>query len=226
MQPAAMETVVIDTTAWMRRPRMPRIPLEIRMAHRLGVGFVHDIRIGRGRASFGFGLDAYVAGHGIMRVGRSVHAGPSFDQGALVAMWGEALVFAGSWRDRSDVRWEAAGDLDATLIVPVGVGVIPISVSFDPATGLPSACRADRFKGDGPLTAWSGIWSDWRMAEDGALAPRRMQVRWMDEPEPWLDIRVTALTAGASVDDAMARARDVIRGLSDHAFKELEGRSR
>ena len=64
-----METVVIDTVAWMRRPGVPRIPLEIRMAHRLGIAFVHDIHVGRGRLSIPFGLDAYVDGHGIMRVG-------------------------------------------------------------------------------------------------------------------------------------------------------------
>ena len=56
--PRIVETLGIETTAWMRRPWMPRIPLEIRMAHRLGYEFVHDIRIGRGALSFRIGLDA------------------------------------------------------------------------------------------------------------------------------------------------------------------------
>ena len=40
--PAAIETLVIETSATMRRPRMPPIPLRIRMSHRLGRDFVHD----------------------------------------------------------------------------------------------------------------------------------------------------------------------------------------
>ena len=91
----------------MRRPGMPRIPLEIRMAHRLGYEFVHDIRIGRGALSFRFGLDAYVGGHGLMKVGPSVQTGVEFDQGALIALWGEALGFPAAWETRSDIRWEA-----------------------------------------------------------------------------------------------------------------------
>ena len=79
-----------------------------------------------------------------MRVGRSVEAGPTFDQGALIAMWGEALVFPGSWSDRADVRWVADGEDSAWLIVPGGDGDIPIRVAFDPETGLPAACLADR----------------------------------------------------------------------------------
>ena len=96
-----METLAIETTAWMRRPCMPRIPLEIRMAHRLGYEFVHEIRIGRGRLSFRFGLDAYVDGHGLMKVGPSVQTGIEFDQGALIALWGEALGFPAAWERRT-----------------------------------------------------------------------------------------------------------------------------
>ena len=103
--PRTIETVAIETTAWMRRPWMPRIPLEIRMAHRLGYEFVHDIRIGRGPLSFRFGLDAYIAGHGLMKIGPSVQTGVTFDQGALIALWGEALCFPGAWMQRTDIRW-------------------------------------------------------------------------------------------------------------------------
>ena len=106
----AVETVVIETRAWMSRPGMPRIPLEIRMAHRLGYEFVHDIRIGRGRLSFRFGLDAYVGGHGLMKVGPAVHTGVEFDQGALIALWGEALGFPAAWETRTDIRWDGVDE--------------------------------------------------------------------------------------------------------------------
>ena len=113
-----VETVVIEATAVMRRPGVPPIPLEIRMAHRLGYEFVHDIRLGRGRYSFRFGLDAYIGGHGLMKVGPWIQTGAPFDQGALIALWGEALGFPSAWEHRDDVRWEAVDDMTARLIVP------------------------------------------------------------------------------------------------------------
>ena len=61
------------------------------MVHRLGREFVHDIRIGRGPLSFRFALDAYVEGHGLMKVGSSVQSGIKVDQGVLVGLWGEAV---------------------------------------------------------------------------------------------------------------------------------------
>jgi hypothetical protein len=63
VRPVATDTIeTIETMAWLRRPGMLRMPQEIRMA-RLGREFVHEIRIGRGRLSVRFGLDAYVDGH-------------------------------------------------------------------------------------------------------------------------------------------------------------------
>jgi hypothetical protein len=222
---APVRTLVLETTARMRRPRLPLIPLEIRMAHRLGEAFVHDIRVGRGWWSVGFGMDAYVDGHGLMRIGRSVQTGTRFDQGALIAMWGEALVVPDAWLDRADVRWEAIDPGSARLIVPGPQGAVPVMVTFDEATGLPTGCSADRYKSDGPLTPWSGFWSDWRAAEDGLLAPRRLGVQWLDEAEPWLDIEVTSITVNAPVEDALARARLAIRGALEHGLKGTERRS-
>src|SRR3954451_8059495 len=132
-----IETVVIETSAVMRRPRVPPIPLEIRMAHRLGHDFVHQIRIGRGWLSFEFGLDAYVDGRGLMKIGPSIDAGPHFDQGALIALWGEALGFPSAWEHRNDVRWEEINEVTARLVVPGPEGPIPIAVGFDPVTGFP-----------------------------------------------------------------------------------------
>jgi hypothetical protein len=45
----------------------------------------------------------------------------------------------------------------------------------------------------------SGLWSDWCVADDGLLAPRRLLVRWSDEPQPWLDINVASITVNAPV---------------------------
>ena len=206
-----IETIELTCDAWMRRPWWMPIPLQVRMSHRLGISFVHEIRIGRGGLSRPVGLDAFVDGRGAMIVGRSIQTGPTFDQGARIAMWGEALIFPASWIGRSDVGWESVDAHVARFVVASPEGDLPILVSFDRGTGLPASCAADRFKGQGPLTRWYGSWSDWTIGGEGVLAPRRMEVRWADEPHPWLTIRVMHLAVGVPVDETFERARAAIR---------------
>lgn len=211
--PRPVETVRIETSAWMRLPGMPRIPLAIRMAHRLGYEFVHDIRVGRGRLSFRFGLDAYVGGHGLMKVGPSVQTGVEFDQGALIALWGEALGFPAAWEQRTDVRWEPVDEHTARLIVQGPEGAIPITVGFDPGTGFPASCTADRYKATGPKVGWMVRFSDWRRFEGGVLAPGHFTVQWADEPCPWIEIETVSLSVNVPVDDALRLGRDAFRAV-------------
>ncbi len=211
--PRAVETVAIETTAWMRRPGMPRIPLEIRMAHRLGYEFVHDIRIGRGRLSFRFGLDAYVGGHGLMKVGPSLQTGIEFDQGALIALWGEALGFPAAWERRTDIRWEPVDERTARLVVQGPEGEIPITVGFDPETGCPAYCSADRYKATGPKVGWTGRFSDWQRFDAGVLAPGRFEVQWADEPFPWIEIRTVSVSVNVAIDDALRLGRDAFHAV-------------
>jgi hypothetical protein len=216
-----IRTVVLDTVAWMWRPGMPRIPLAIRMTHVLGQAFVHDIRIGRPPIAFRFGLDAFVDGRGLVRIGRATQCGERIDQGALIAMWGEALVIPEAWMTRPGVVWDTIDEHSARLVVPCPAGSVGMDVEFNPATGLPSTCRADRYKGDGPLTPWTGRWSAWRPAGRGVLVPRRMEVRWLDEPKPWLDIRVRRVLLDAPVEPELERVR-AIRAATTRHQAELE----
>jgi hypothetical protein len=203
-------TVLIDASAWMRRPGIPRIPLDFRMAHRLGRDFVHEIRIGRRPLTVPMGLDAYVDGHGLMRIGRTVHAGPTFDQGALIALWGEALTFPAAWDRRDDVRWDPVDERTATLVVAGPEGELPIGVGFDQRTGLPRWCEADRYKADGPKVRWRGTFGDWRPFDRGVVAPGRFTASWADEPFPWLELRVRRLRVDAPVDAMLAVGRRAI----------------
>jgi hypothetical protein len=205
--PSRVDTVLIDASAWMRRSGFARIPLECRMAHRLGREFVHEIRIGRYPLAIRFGLDAYVGGHGLMRVGGTTHTGPTYDQGALIALWGEALAFPTSWENRDDIRWEPMDERTATLLVPGPEGEIPIAVGFDLRTGLPAWCEAKRYKGDGPKVMWRGILSDWRPFAEGVLTPGRFLARWADEESPWLDLRVRHLRVNTPVDPLLLVGR-------------------
>ena len=211
--PRTIETVAIETTAWMRRPWMPRIPLEIRMAHRLGYEFVHDIRIGRGPLSFRFGLDAYIAGDGLMKIGPSVQTGVTFDQGALIALWGEALCFPCAWMQRTDIRWEPVDGQTARLIVPGPEGALAVTVGFEPRTGFPAYCQADRYKATGPKVGWVGRYSDWRHFATGVLAPGAFEVQWADEPYPWIAIRTKSISVDTSVDDALRLGTEAFRAV-------------
>lgn len=214
--PDPVDTVVIETRAWMRRPILPPIPLAIRMSHQLGVAFVHEIRVGRGRLSIGFGLDAFVDGRGLMKVGPSIQVGPTFDQGALIAMWGEALTFPTAWLARDDVRWEPIDDHGASLVVPSRDGGVSLAVSFDAATGCPAWCEADRFKTPDVMVHWFGHWQDWRRDDSGLIVPHRLLVRWADEDRPWLDVRVTSVQANARVDGALELARKALAESAGH----------
>jgi uncharacterized protein DUF6544 len=208
--PASFETVVFVTSGTMRRPALPPIPLRIRMAHRLGRDFVHDIRIGIRRASFRFGLDAFIGGRGVMRIGPVVDSGPDFDEGALIAMWGEAMVFPCSWGRLAGLRWEAVDDATAILIVPHAGSEIRITIGFG-ATGLPATFQADRHKGHGPKVGWTGTYGDWRRYPSGVLAPGTFTVKWDDEARPWLEIRIERVDVDISVDEEMALGRAVVR---------------
>jgi len=179
------------------------------MTHLLGQAFVHDIRVGIPPLAFRLGLDAYVDGRGLVRIGRTTRSGERIDQGALIAMWGEALVIPDAWLTQPDMAWEPIDESAARLVVSRSSGPVVLDVQFSPATGLPSSCRADRYKDEGALTPWVGRWSNWRAAAGGVLVPRRMDVRWLDEPKPWLDIRVRRVLLNAPVDTELARVRAI-----------------
>jgi hypothetical protein len=183
------------------------------MHHQIGHEFVHDIRFGRGSLSIRLGLDAYVDGRGLMKVGPSVQAGTHFDQGALIALWAEVLCFPSAWQDRPDVAWEPVDEHTSRLLVPGPEGTIPITVRFDPTSGCPQVSEAERYKSVGPLVLWQAISSDWRRFSGGVLAPGRFEARWADEPRPWIDLRTRSVAVNVPVEHALAIARRIVAGL-------------
>ena len=140
-----IDTVEMTCDAWMRRPWWLPIPLQIRMSHRLGYAFVHEIRIGRGPFSRQIGLDAFVDGRGAMIVGRSTQTGRTFDQGARIAMWGEALTFPASWLGRTDVGWESVDEGIQSDLAREGAAADPSRGRTHSRDGAREECAA----GDG-----------------------------------------------------------------------------
>ena len=148
-----------------------------------------------------------------MKVGPSLQTGIEFDQGALIALWGEALCFPAAWEWRTDIRWEAVDERTAHLVVHGPEGEIPITVTFDPSTDLPASCTAERYKAKGPKVSWTGRFGDWRRFEGRVLAPGRFEVQWADEPYPWIEIWTTSVTVNAPVDDVLRLGREAFRAV-------------
>jgi hypothetical protein len=130
-----------------------------------------------------------------------------FDQGALIALWGEALAFPSAWEGRDDVGWRPLDHDSAVLVVAGPAGDLPITVRFDPSTGFPGSCEAERYKADGPKVGWRGMTTEWRRFDQGVLAPGRFQAQWADEPVPWIDIRTDAVRVNVDIEADMALGR-------------------
>jgi hypothetical protein len=209
--PPTFETLRIETAAMMHRPRLPPVPLRITMAHRLGHEFAHDIRIGVGRLSIRFGVDAFVDGHGVMKVGSKVDSGPKFDRGALIAMWGEAISFPIAWDRLPGLAWQPIDHASARLLIPWAGGTIPIAMGFDPGTGYPTTFRTERHKGNGPLVGWEGLSIGWRSYPGGIVAPSRLQAKWDDEPKPWIDMRIERIDVDVPVEATLELGRRALR---------------
>jgi hypothetical protein len=205
--PRRVETVVLDMVGSMREQGWPRIPLEITMYHRLGHEFVHDIRVGRRPIAVRLGLDAYVGGHGVVRIGPSLKTGSDVDRGTLVVLWTEALGFPSSWERRDDVHWEPVDANASRLVVLTPGGDLAISVTFDLVTGCPLYYEADRHKEPGRKVGWRASATDWRRFDTGVLAPGRFDAQWADEPRPWIELRTRAVHVNAPVEEGLALAR-------------------
>jgi hypothetical protein len=80
------------------------LPGDATMRFRLGVGYVSDLRIGLGPLTAIRGLDTYVDGTGMTRVGHRADLGHEIDQGAFLALWAQSVLFPGAWA-LAGLRW-------------------------------------------------------------------------------------------------------------------------
>ncbi|NLX11782.1 MAG: hypothetical protein GXY36_19215 [Chloroflexi bacterium] len=129
--------------------------------------------------------EAYLDGHGRMELPFGTEEGMEIDQGANLALWGEAVWFPTLWITDPRARWEAVDANTARLIVPFGAEEETFTVTFDPETGLLATMEAMRYKGAGSeKVGWLVEGGDWREFH-GLLIPTRGLVTWADEGTPW-----------------------------------------
>lgn len=208
----------IETLALVGRARMrrggtgARLPVRFRMTHLLGQNHVADLRVGIGPVTLVSGLDAYVDGHGISRVGHATDYGPAIDQGAFLFMWAEAFLYPSAWPRLPGLRWAGCNSHAAVLDLPLDGRIERALVHFDPETGYPTSFEASRHKGDGPRVPWRVDYRDWAWS-NGVPHPAHGGVSWDDEPGPWFEFTIEEAIPDVPVADELRRARDVLAEL-------------
>ncbi len=196
-----LRSIALSGPLRIRRRRM-WLPGDWNMHFALGEGYVSDLRVGLGPLTAVRGLDLFVDGTGMTRVGTETSMGPEIDQGAFIALWAESILFPSAWASLPGLRWTPVDDTRARVELPFLGGTETATLHFDPrVTSFPVAFEADRHKvPGGPKIGWRAHYEDWQWP-DGLAMPTRMVVTWDDEPGPWLDMRVESMT----LDEPMAR---------------------
>ncbi|HSK25926.1 MAG TPA: DUF6544 family protein [Jiangellales bacterium] len=199
---------LVETFALWARGRMRlgggiSLPLRFTAMHRVGEGFLHDLAI----TWFGLpvipGADLFVDGRGVMRVGPKEWSGPEMDQGANLAMWGEALIAPSVFAAGSPLRAVQEDDATVRLTMPLGGGTDTAWLSFE--YGRPVRFRALRHRGPGGTKEWwHGQTRDWQDVEGGVVAPRYLAATWEADGRPWLELDVQGVTLHADVDTRFA----------------------
>jgi hypothetical protein len=205
-----VETITLSGPVRLRRGRL-WLRGDATMRFRLGTGYVSDIRIGYGPLTAIRGMDAFVDGTGITRVGKQSDVGPEIDQGAFLALWCQSVLFPTAWPRLPGLRWRPADDTRALVDLPFRDGIETATIQFDPdASPFPLAFEADRHRvAGGPKVPWRAEYADWHWRE-GVPVPTRTIVRWMDEPGPWLDMRMETVSPNEPVEEPFDRARAAI----------------
>jgi hypothetical protein len=205
-------TIYLEGPARFKRGRLPYLPLHIRIWNRLGHDRVSELELRVLGVTLLRGLDAYVDGRGLTRIGSQLSTGPEIDQGAFHVEFLETLLVPPAWP--ADIRWEPIDDDTARVVTPFGGGTEQAVVWFDPVSGLPASYTTDRYKRPGgPKVRWTASMASWRAF--GALDyPTELVVRWSDEAQPWLRMRISTAALDPSISEPMARAREVLAGAS------------
>lgn len=183
--------------------------MQMRTVARVGESFVNDIRMTwYGRPILNV-IDAFAGGHGITKVGRSATVGDEIDQGANLFLWAEAVFVPSAFRSGSSARTDQLASDQIRLTVPFGSSHDEATVHF--ANGHPSRFSARRHKGVGTSKIWWHVdYSDWYLSEE-IWVPRHLEVKWEDEPRPWLSLEVDGFAANVEVDRRLQEVAALIQ---------------
>jgi len=205
--PAPIDTLVMEGRGRVHIGRLPWLPIDVLMYHRLGRDYVGLIRVRPAGVTLLSVVDAYVDGAGVTKIGPAASVGPEIDQGAFLGMWAAAIAYPRTW---GDAGWEAVDDQTARVRLPFKQGEEEALVHFDPPSGYPVRFEVDRYRAaGGPKIRWYGDSAEWT-SFGGIPAPRRVTAWWSDQPAPWFEMTVETVQSSVNVDEAIAIGRRTI----------------
>jgi uncharacterized protein DUF6544 len=197
-----IETAVISGRATMRIMGIT-FPARYRFIHETGRGYRHYIET----TLFGLPLmkvnEQFLDGNGRMELPFGViEDEPKVNQGANLALWGEAIWFPTLWVTDPRVRWEAVDDHTALLFVPFEGEQEQFVVHFDARTGRPRLLEAMRYKGaqSEQKTLWLSEASGWGDVS-GKPTFSVAAVTWHDEGTPWAVFAVEEVVYNVDVSE-------------------------
>lgn len=126
---------------------------------------------------------------------------PKVNQGANLALWGEAIWYPAIYLSDLRAHWQAVDDEMAILNVPFKENRQQILVRFDPESGLPQFLEAMRYKEavDKHKTLWIIETNDWK-AVNGHAVCNRAAITWFDEGDPWAVFNVEEIAYNLDVE--------------------------
>ncbi len=196
-----IESAVISGRATLRPMGNFTFPGRFRFTHIAGQSYRHYIEL----TLFGLPIlkvnERYIDGEALMELPFGEESGPHIDQGANLALWGEAVWMPALWITDPRVRWEPVDDETAVLVVPFGAGEEHFVVRFDPADGRLHLLEAMRYKGaaDEGKTLWLNEALSWGEV-DGHKIATVGAVTWFDDGSPWAVFTVEEIVYNADID--------------------------
>lgn len=203
-----IETAIISGRAKMRISGIT-FPARFRFSHKAGTSYHHNIEL----TFFGLPVmkvnEYYKDGKARLELPfGTIENEPKVNQGANLALWGEAIWYSSAFLTDPRVHWKPIDDETARLVVPFGEKFQQIIVRFDPESGMPQLLEAMRYKqaDDVYKTLWIIETKDWKSL-NGHMACTAAAITWFDEGNPWAVFDVEEIKYNLNTDDVSAQVK-------------------
>ena len=197
-----VKSAIISGQARMRIQGIP-FPARFQFSHKAGKSYHHNIEL----TFFGLPVmkvnEYYLDGNATLELPfGTIENEPNVNQGANLALWGEAIWFPSIYLSDSRVRWESVDSNTAILKVPFEERQQQIIVRFDPKSGMPHLLEAMRYKeaDDESKTLWIIETKNWKSI-NGHTVCSVVAITWFDDNDPWAVFNIEEITYNLNLDE-------------------------